>query len=334
MQTTYVPERGGAANDPPLDGRLAPSDAPAYDLRAMMRRLTPKLGWVALAAALSAGAAAVVIARGEDTYVAPVVMTTVSAPRSGLPLSGAASLLAGGLGLNAGGLTSTPAVVSYLLTSRSVLDTAARHDLRGRWLAEAVTGRELRAERPEAVVRALRKPIRVTHSKETGFISMQVESRDSAAARALADRVVELTQRTFIELQQSQARQLRAAQARRLDSARRVLRTAEDRVLGFELRNRVIPPNTRLSYEHERLDRARSHAQQSYEAAMTDNQAALARELENVPAVVLVEGLPAALPIKERETMLRALLVGLVVGAVGFLGLLVWELFRGAPSRA
>lgn len=335
MHTIDVSDRGALDEARSANVRYAPPGVPAYDLRAMVRRTAPRLRLVALLATLSAGVTSAVILLTPETWVAPVVMTTVSASRSGLPLSGAASLLAGGLGLNSGGLTSTPAIVSYLLTSRSVLDSAARQDHGGRWLAEAVTGDDdLHTLRPEAVVRELRRPIRVTHSKETGFIALQVQSRDSSAARALAERVVALTQRTFIELQQSQARQLRAAQERRLDSARRVLRAAEDRLLAFEQQNRVIPPNSHLSYEHERLNRVRGYAQQAYEGAMTDNQTALARELENVPAVVVVEGPPAILPAKERQTVLRSLLVFLVVAAAGFLSLLARELLRSEPESA
>jgi hypothetical protein len=129
----------------------------------------------------------------------------------------------------------------------------------------------------------LRHALRVTTSKETGFVTMSVQAEDSGAVRAFLRSVSDQTQRLLAEVAKAQAGQLLRAQERRLDSASAELRRSEDRLL---------TPRSRLSLDRARLERDMMDATRVYEQVVTDRQSAIARELEEAPAIAVVEPLP------------------------------------------
>jgi hypothetical protein len=284
-----------------------------------------------LLGAVVAVIAALVFAVLPSKYEGTLVVVPVHSARTG-GLNDAASLLGSTLELGASGFDATREVVAYLLRSRTVLLAAAAKPYQGRPLAIPIARREPKPGDEEHLLSALRRALRVTSSKETGFVTLALRARDSGAVRAFLAEVVGQTQRLFSEVAQSQAHQLLQAQERRLDSAEAELRQREDRLLRFDEGNRILAPRSRLSLERARLERATTSAAQVHEQVTADRQSAIARELEEAPAIAIVEQLPQELFPKPRRVLFRSLLLGVAIAGAGVLLGVTRELARG--SRA
>ena len=159
---------------------------------------------------------------------------------------------------------------------------------------------------------------------------MAVQAVDSGAVRAFLGAVTDETQRLFAEVARSQARQLLRAQERRLDSASADLKRSEDRLLRFDEGNRLLTARSRLSLERARLEREVTDATRVYEQVVTDRQSAIARELEEAPAIAVVEPLPRVMPPKPGRVLFRSVLLGASVALVGLLVVVTRELARGS----
>lgn len=270
------------------------------------------------------------------SYRGSVVVVPVPGSRTSVGLNGAASLL-NGLDLGTTGFDATRDVVAYLLRSRTVLLKAAQEQVHGQSLAKIVADRELNPNDEEQLLTSLRRVVRVTTSKETGFVTVTVDVSDSAAMRAMIKSVVSETQGLFARVAQSQARQLLRAQERRLDSARATLKRVENELLAFDTRNRVVPPRSSLSLERARLERDVTEADRVYEKVTLDRQVAIARQLEDAPAIAVVEDLPTQIAPWPKQTVVWATLLGLAAGLASLMVILVYQLTRvsgvGSSSR-
>ena len=130
----------------------------------------------------------------------------------------------------------------------------------------------------------------------------------------------------------AQARLQREAQAVRVDSARRrVVRTDAD--LRQYLRgNRFIADFSLSGVERDRLARELELSQDVYRQASADFEGAVARELQETPAVVVVDEPPTVLPRRSRYLLLKiglALVAGLLLSITA---IFLQELSRDASS--
>lgn len=298
-------------------------------LQGLRRHARLALGAFVGVAAITALAFALWPAR----YVGSVVLVPVQGARALGSLSGAASLLGASVELGGGGFTATRDVVAYLLTSRTVLLEAATTPFDGQPLSVAIVGRAPGEGEPERLLTDLRRALRVTSSRETGFVTATVRSRDSGAVRAFLETVVDEAQLVFTGVAQSQARQLRLAQGMRADSALAALTGAEEALAAFDLRNRVVPPRSLLALQRARLDRAVADAGRAWEQVTADLQAAQARELERAPALAVVEAIPRQLSPAARRPLARGLLAGMAVGLALMLVLTTVDLVRAMGER-
>lgn len=282
---------------------------------------------------LLVGAASGIVAFGAlvlapRVYEGTMVLVPVQATRASVGLAGAASILGGALDLGSTGFGATRDVVAYLLRARTVLLAAGAESHNGRPVAVAIVERVPKAGEEELLVRDLRRALRVTASRETSFLTVSVQAEDSGAVRTFLKAVTDQTQRLFADVARAQARQLLRAQERRLDTAGAELKRSEDRLLQFDERNRLVAPRSSLSLERIRLDRELADATRVYEQVITDRQTAAARELEEAPALAVVEPLPAVLQPKARQLAFRSALVGASVALVGLLMVIFRELVR------
>ncbi len=300
------------------------------EVRTLLSAMARTGGAALLVGAAAAIVAAVVFAVLPSKYEGTLVVVPVPSARAGGGLNDAASLLGTTLQLGASGFDATRDVVAYLLRSRTVLLAAAAKPYAGRPLAIPIAQLEARPGDEDHLLANLRGALRVTSSKETGFVTLTLRAQDSGAVRAFLAEVVGQTQRLFSEVAQSQARQLLLAQDRRLDSAEAELRQHEDRLLGFDEGNRIVVPRSRLSLERARLERAVTSAAQVHEQVTADRQSAIARELEEAPAIATVEQLPQLLFPKPKRILFRALLLGIAVAGAGVLLGVTRELARGS----
>ncbi len=307
----------------------------ATDIRDVVLRLRARLLTVLLIALGAAAVTAVVVALLPKSYRAVTVMTTVPSTEGGAAVLGAST--AGGLAsssLGASGFQSTPPILSYLLISRSVMRQATFTPYNGnQTLAEALLRRTIGPDDRDKALDDLRDRIKVTVSRETNFITLSLDARDSAVARETVKRLVAETEKSFVLVMRTQASRLRLSQDDRLDSAKRVLARAEGRLTDFVKSNKQIPPNSRLSIEKEQLVREVQNAELVHQLASNDRESAIARELEKTPALVFVEPLPPQLPVTDKQLVLRAVLVGLGVLVAAMLWLVLRELLR-APAAA
>ena len=262
-------------------------------------------------------------------YQAMAVVVPVAGQRSTLSLPGVASFLGSSFAPGPASFEATQDVVAYLLRSGPVLMAVAERRVGDQTVGEALTDFPVTPANQDRILRELRRKLRVTQARETGFVTVAVELRDSAVARAIVAEALAETGRVFREVAQAQATELLRAQDRRLDSANSTLRQTENRLLDFDLRNRVIPDRSRLSQERGRLVRQLDEATQVQQLVQADRQSAIARQLEQSPAIAVVEGLPPVIPPRAKRILFRATVLSLAVGATLAVGWLLVDLVRG-----
>lgn len=258
-----------------------------------------------LAAAWLVALAAVFIP--ERTYTASVVLAAVPNARMSA-LSGGLSAILGSAQL--GGVQSTPYFIAKLILLRSVIMEVASErvaDARGGTVIERVL--EERAPiKPGRVEPAMRKAVSAEVDKQTGVITVETTLADSAVARLVTKYLVEKASDAFVRVSRAQATSQRVAQAQRVDSAQRQLRRAEERSREFNSSNRAYTMFSEASVTRRQLEREATNAQTVYSQALSDYETAVARELEETPAVVVVDSIPNRLLPDPRHTPLKLVL--------------------------
>ena len=228
-------------------------------------------------------------------YTASVVLAAVPNARNSA-LSGGITALLGSAQL--GGVQSTPYFIAKLLLLRSVVTKVASErvaDPRGGTVIERVLEQPAAEIKPTRVEPAMRDILAAEVDKQTGLIALRATHTDSAVVRQVATRLVETASETFVRVSRAQASSQRAAQAERVDSARRQLRRAEERALSFMSANRAYTAFSPASIARQQVEREVSNAQTVYSQARSDYETAFARELEETPAVIVVDPIPTRL---------------------------------------
>ena len=268
----------------------------------------------------------------EREYTASVVLAAVPNARTSA-LSGGLSAILGSAQL--GGVQSTPYFIAKLILLRSVIIQVASErvtDARGGTVIERVL-----EERPPIklgrVEPAMRKAVTAEVDKQTGLITVGTTLPDSAVARFITRRLTESASATFVRVSRAQATSQRTAQAERVDSAQRQLRRAEERSRGFASSNRSFTLFSEASVVRRELEREVNNAQTVYTQARADYETAVARELEETPAVVVVDSIPNRLLPDPRHAPLKLVLASVL--ALLVVTLILWSQreFQD-PSRA
>lgn len=292
--------------------------------------------WVIAAAALLAGGAtaAYVLAQPRD-YDASITLVSIGPSRQGPLPAGLASTL---LGTQQAGVQATPAFVAKLVRLRSVLSAVADARVPAATSFPAGTVAERLLESSDGAsklpldrqLRKVNEAIGTSVDRESGLITVQVVHHDTAMSRVLVRTAVEVLQEKFIAAAQGQAEQLRRAQDQRVDSAFRQVRAADLALSRFLTTNRVVAPYSLAAVEQRRLETSLQLAQQVYSQTMTEREAAIAKELESLPAVMVLDSLPdRLLPVSRRLTLK---VVAAVAAAVALSVLLV--VLRAAARNA
>jgi hypothetical protein len=281
-------------------------------------------------AALAGAAAVALIVSQRPRYEAAVVAATVSnAPT--LNLSGAASLL--GAGAQASGFSANPALVANLFTSRRVLQvvgTSTLADGRTR-VVDVAAGTRVPGPRVE---RTMHEYVRARVDRETGLITVRVAHPDSALARVVANRLLGETTRMFVQTARAQASEQRRAQEARVDSAERRLRRAQEEYQAFLSENRILAEFATGNLRRRALEREMTLAEGVYTRAASDREAAVAKELEETPVLVVVDPLPDELPRLPRFAVVIGFAAALVAGVIAVLWVFVAEAFRRHAASA
>ena len=274
-----------------------------------------RLVCAAVLAAWAAGLALVLVPARR--YAASTVLAAVPSAKTAA-FGGSLSSLLGAAQM--GGVQSTPFFITKLLMMRGVVTAVAMSPAGGgRGLViERVLERPLAEIRPGETEPAMRELLTTDVDKQTGLVSFGVTHTDSALARRVAERLVAEASETFTRVARSQAAAQRAALEVRVDSAARALRRAEQQQLDVLSANRAYTSYSAAAVARQRAERDLRSAQDVYARAVDDREGAVARQLEDAPALVIVDPLPNALAPTPRRGALKMLLAtvfGLVVAA-------------------
>jgi uncharacterized protein involved in exopolysaccharide biosynthesis len=216
-----------------------------------------------------------------------------------------------GIQLNNGRFTATPEMVEGMLTSRRVqLGVAMEPWKKDLLVIDAITDSAIEHDNTRRIVEAMQKAVTVSSDKQTGWVTLSVENEDSALARFVNNRLVDSLRATFVATAKAQAEAQRKGQAKRLDSAKKELRDADERIQNWITLNGDLGPRARGNIERGRLENEVQMARAAYAQAMADYSSAVARELDQTPAVVVFDQLPKYIEMKPKFTLLISLLVG------------------------
>jgi uncharacterized protein involved in exopolysaccharide biosynthesis len=234
-------------------------------------------------------------------------------------VAGALAVLGSG-SLPSQGLNPTPEFVAALLTGRGVLTSVGQRPSgagAGATLVEALRGRSVAG--PD-IPAALRRHLQVRIARETGLITVTTAAPDSSVAREFNRALVAEMTKTFVATVRAQAQLQRVAQAARQDSAAARVDRADAELRRFLGSNRVVAEYSSTAAARDRLVRALDLAHDVYRQASADYESAVARELQETPAVVIVDPVPTVLPKRPRYLLLKtglALFAGLLFGIGG-----------------
>lgn len=277
---------------------------------------------------LIAGAVGTWAAVKPRKYKAEMLLTPVVNNRSTQALGGLAALAGATLQT---GYQLTPSRMVELLESRVVLAGVGFSRVAGpnsRRVIDRVVDKPYDVNDAEDVAKRITKLMDVSANKETGTIKLSITHQDSALARLIASRVVDSASQIFVRTSRAQAQQLRMAQEARVANAATQLADAENRLREFNYGNRATPAFSVAGLERDRLNRDIRLAEQSYTQAITEREAAFARELEATPTVVVQDPLPKKLP-KVRKYIIRKTAIAAVAAfVVLYLYVLVADLIR------
>ena len=321
LQKPYVTdfEQNGQKQPTAVNGAelVAPNGGAAARGVTVFRLLAAVVeSWRLVAFAILLGSALMLakILPAGRTYTARMTLVTVTSTRT--PNFGGA-LGAGLLNLSAGsGIQATPAFVLRLMRTETVLQEVALSKLpdSGQPLISRVIDQPDRVPAHEYTAH-LNRLLRTSVERDAGTILLSVTHRDSSVARLVAARLLESTTRAFARASQAQAAQLRQAQDARLETAARKLRLAEERLVEFLRANRVVPPYSELQIRRQQIEREVDLARTVYSQVVSERESAAAKELEETPALVVLDSIPTVLP-RDPRFLAAKLLAAAVASAL------------------
>jgi hypothetical protein len=235
-----------------------------------------------------------------------------------------------------GGVQSTPYFITRLLLLRGVLREVAlspAEDGSRTTVIERVLEEPRATITPEEMDAGMREILSTDVDKQTGLVTFAATHPDSALARHIAQRVLAVGSRTFVEVLRSQASDQREAGRAQVDSTLRQLRAAEARLQSFQTSHRVYAPYSPAAVERQRIDRDLVAAQAAYSDAVSERQTAIARELAEMPAVVVVDPIPPELTKVPRQAVLKLILAAVLGLLAAGLVMAVQGDFRAQPVR-
>jgi capsule polysaccharide export protein KpsE/RkpR len=188
---------------------------------------------------------------------------------------------------------------------------------------------------PYRVEKLMRDMVTTAVERKTGLISVGVTHSDSALARLIGTRIVDGASAVVVSTAKAQAALQRVGQERRVEDAAAQVRARQQDYIDFLRSNRTVAPYSAAALERDRLQRASEVAQNSYSQAVADRESARGRELEETPAVVIVDSLPKQLAPMPRRASLFAVAAALLVfvGMTAFFTMReLWASLRAADD--
>ena len=310
-----------------------PTSEPEVGLDALYTPFLRRWRLVALCVLVAWIGALAFILIPKREYKAQLVVAAVPNAKSASLAGGITALLGSA---TMGGVQSTPYFITRLLMLRGVLREVALSpagDNTKSIVIERVL-EEPRAEiKPEELDAGMREVVSTDVDKQTGLVTFAVQLPDSALARRMATQILGVASRTFIEVMRSQATDQREAGKAQVDSTLRQLRAVEARLQDFQTTHRIYAQYSPAATQRARIDRDLQAAQSAYADALSDRQNAIARELSELPAVVVVDPIPPELTKVPRQAVLKLLLASILGLLAAGLVMAAQGNFRPQPVR-
>jgi uncharacterized protein involved in exopolysaccharide biosynthesis len=181
------------------------------------------------------------------------------------------------------------------------------------------------ARRIDLAVRALAGKVAVTEDHRLGAVKVAVTTQWPSVSLALANRLVSGVNEFNVMTRRSQAaleRQFVEGQVREAEAA---LGAAEARLAEFLKRNRVTAGSPQLVFEQDRLQRAVELRQELHNNWLTSREDARIREVRDIPVITVLEKPYLPFVGEPRKSVQKAVVGGLVWGALGMLLAFLWH---------
>jgi tyrosine-protein kinase Etk/Wzc len=189
------------------------------------------------------------------------------------------------------------------------------------------------AKRLELAVKQLQGMVTSGEVKSLGAVSLSVKTRWPSVSLQLANDLVSGVNDFNLKTRQSQAAQeLRFVEAR-TNEAESALRDAEDRLLVFLQRNRVVSGAPELEVQRDRLQRDLTVRQQIYTALLQNREEARIREVRDTPVITVLEDPRLPLSPEPRNSIYKGVLGGLLGAMFGVILALVAHISAGARRK-
>lgn len=245
------------------------------------------------------GAVLVVGLLTPRSYEGKVVVSPVTSALDASGASLAASVLGG---VSLGGIRSTATLVSRLARLDGVLFKVAMEQVNdsGLRVVDRLKGKGAGRVSDRDALAEMRKTVTSAADSKSGLVAITVTAKDSALVRLISEKLLAYTSAAFVDAVRAQASALKHAQDSRVANARLELSRAEDALLKWRQANRSSNQFSVASLTQRRLERELSVAEQLYTQVVTQREAAASQELEETPALVVVDGLPDRLRTESR----------------------------------
>jgi hypothetical protein len=171
----------------------------------------------------------------------------------------------------------------------------------------------------------MRRALSVTVDRKTGLLHVAARHSDTTLVRQLVTLDIKIGGDAFTQMIRTQASAQREGQEARVSTTLAHLREMEGQLMYFLRANRLIAPHSAAALEQQRLQRDIQVAQQAYTEAVTAREAAYARELEQTPAVVVVDPVPAELAPVPKYKLFYSLAASLAAAFVFITAVLLRE---------
>jgi len=215
-------------------------------------------------------------------------------------LAGAAGLAAQfGISMpSSGGSERSPAFYQELLESREILDGLVRDGVRVVTPTQDTTVNlaehfEIEggtaAERGQVTRRRLGDVVEVTIGRETGIVSLGVQTDDAALSAAIAWALLDLISAFDVETRQSEASAERIFAEERLQQLQVELATVEDSLRVFLDENRQFSNSSQLTFQHDRLQRRVGMRQEVVTVMAQAYEQARIEEVRTTPVVTVMD---------------------------------------------
>jgi uncharacterized protein involved in exopolysaccharide biosynthesis len=286
------------------------------------------------------------------TFLQPRTWTTEASFRpQGASGGGELVALAAQFGVNVGGGedTESPAFYQELLASREILSrvAAGRYPVEGGELP-LVDVLEIEASEdapdPEALrlVRAVEwlreQAVSVSTGRETGVLTLSVQTEWPEVSRGIADRLLAEVSRFNLETRQSQAGAERAFVEERVEAALADLEAVEAELQAFLESNRQFEGSPQLVNQFEGLQREVALRQQVYSTLVQSYEQARISEVRDTPVLTVLQRPFVPVEPDGRGLVLRFALGVVLGGMLGVVLAFLVEVFRrpsagGDPAR-